>query len=204
MAEAVATQIIVYSDLNCPFCFTLSEWLEDLGAADQVLWHGIEHEAGLSEAIRRTEGYQHELREEVEQVSRRDPELGLNLPPYRPNSALGLAALVSLESLPLTQQARARARLYRALWREGLDISAPEILTDNLAEFGVKNVSDMDTARERVSERTQIWRAAQYSRIPVMVAPTGQVHVGLGTKKQVRIFLGSALFSAVRDGACQA
>jgi predicted DsbA family dithiol-disulfide isomerase len=35
---------VLYTDLNCPFCYATEERIEALGLVDAVEWRGIEHE----------------------------------------------------------------------------------------------------------------------------------------------------------------
>ena len=41
--ELQSSRILVISDFNCPYCFTLNEWLNQLGVAERVYWVGVEH-----------------------------------------------------------------------------------------------------------------------------------------------------------------
>jgi len=43
----LSARVVVISDFNCPYCFTLNEWLAALGLADQVRWVGVEHKPHL-------------------------------------------------------------------------------------------------------------------------------------------------------------
>ena len=42
-----SSRVLVFSDFNCPFCFTLNEWLEAEGLGSMVRWVGIEHRPDL-------------------------------------------------------------------------------------------------------------------------------------------------------------
>lgn len=41
------SRILVVSDFNCPYCYTLNEWVHLLGAGARVRWVGIEHRPDL-------------------------------------------------------------------------------------------------------------------------------------------------------------
>ena len=190
---------VVYSDLNCPFCFALSEWLEAWGASRDVLWRGVEHEPHLRIPAAPTHAEQEALRREVEDVQRRAPGVGVVLPSSRPSSGPALAALAQLAE-GSAEAATARTRVFRALWRDGRDISQRVVLSELLGDLGV-DVDALDP--EPVRQATAAWRHRGWDRIPVIESGTGALYLGLGEPRLLDIFLGSALFDIERGGVCR-
>ena len=41
-------RVTLFTDLNCPFCYSTEQRLERLGVGDQVAWRGVEHEPELT------------------------------------------------------------------------------------------------------------------------------------------------------------
>ena len=40
-------RVTLFTDLNCPFCYSTEQRLERLGVSGQVAWRGVEHEPEL-------------------------------------------------------------------------------------------------------------------------------------------------------------
>jgi len=199
------TRFNVVGDLNCPFCHTLNEWLNELGYGDSVDLWGIDHMPGLTREVAATQEAQNQLRSEFKDVSEHlCSELTMVLPSLRPSSTLALAILVRLEFNETPERvAAARRLLFEALWHHGLDFSEPEIIKAQLHDFELGDMNDLDKELAIVTERTQTWKNFGIDLIPSIIAPTGAKYVGLGTKKALRVFLGSALFSSERAGGCK-
>jgi predicted DsbA family dithiol-disulfide isomerase len=198
-------RLTAVGDLNCPFCYTLNEWLNELGYGNSVDLWGIDHMPDLTKEIAVTSEAQQQLKNEFERVNEKlCGEFVLNLPCQRPSSTLALATLVRIAATePAERVANARQRLYRALWVHGLDFSDPDIIKQQLHDFDLGDLDDMSKERDIVSQRTATWKDFNIDLIPAIIAPTGAKYVGLGTKKALKVFLGSALFSSEREGGCR-
>ena len=196
------TTITVYSDLNCPYCFTLNEWLHRSGVADRVHWLGIEHEAGLSTQDLKSESAMEALRAEVADVRERDSQLTIRVPSWRYPSGPALAALHRATELDPAKAAAFRREIFRALWIDDRDIADLVVLGALSESCGLPSGLLNPNSVSAVAAVTAEWEFVPVDRIPSISAPTGTWHVGLGTEKQVSVFLGSALFDAKFDGSC--
>ena len=198
------TRITAVGDLNCPFCFALNEWIDELGYGSVVSYIGIEHLADLTPEKAATKAAIDMMKAEFDQVCERTcGDLQLALPARRPSSALAMAVLIRVEANEPDRVAEARSRLFRALWRHGLDFSKPEILLEQLHDFDLGNLSDMNREIALVAERTHNWINGEINYIPAIISPTGVNYIGMGTKKALKVFFGSALFSSQHEGVCK-
>src|SRR5919107_1498001 len=87
---------VLYTDVNCPFCYATETRLEALGVQDQVEWRGVEHEPDLPVPMVRDDAeLNEEVADEVEQVRSRAPEVPIEVPTGKPNTARAIAAAVA-------------------------------------------------------------------------------------------------------------
>jgi len=196
------TAITVYSDLNCPYCFTLNEWLHRSGVAERVHWLGVEHEAGTSPDELKAPAAMDALRTEVADVRQRDSELTIRVPSWRYMSGPALAALHRASELNRAKATEFRRKLFWALWMEDRDISDPEAIDGLARSCGLPGDMLNEDSTAAVAAATADWELVKADRIPSISAPTGTWHIGLGTERQVSVFIGSALFDATFDGSC--
>ena len=86
-------RVTLFTDLNCPFCYSTEQRLERLGVSGQVAWRGVEHEPELPVPMARDDlEIAAELAAEVEAVRSRAPEVAIAVPPGKANAAAGLLA----------------------------------------------------------------------------------------------------------------
>ncbi|KAA0273285.1 MAG: hypothetical protein EDQ89_05320, partial [Acidobacteria bacterium] len=122
---------ILYSDFNCPYCYATHERLERLGLHDRVRWRGVQHSPELPRPMRAAAGpFAAELAREVESIRLRAPEVPIELPTGKPNTgpAIELAAAAGGEAA-----GGLVLGLYRRFWRDGEDLSDPDVLAAALA-----------------------------------------------------------------------
>ena len=93
----MTTRVIVISDFNCPYCFTLNEWVESFGAGGRIRWVGIEHRPDLPTHGDNRPEDQVQLQKEVDDVQKRAPEVGLVRPAVWSNSRSALLVQNALE-----------------------------------------------------------------------------------------------------------
>ena len=55
-----------------------------------------------------------------------------------------------------------------------------------------------------VRERTSRWLSGEINYIPAILSPTGVNYIGMGSKKALKVFFGSALFDSRHEGVCKA
>ncbi len=197
-STAPGTRTLLYSDLNCPFCYVLYERLWARGLQAELEWRGVEHEPGLPAVPAPGPDDVAELRAEVEEVRRRVPSAELTMPRFRPNSRRAIDAVRALGTLDLSAARRLTLALYRALWRQGRDISSPRVIEALCGEIGI----EVPPPAEAGVDWTAAWRGAGYRRIPVMVTPSGSTLLGLPGEREVEVFLASGLYSAANDAVC--
>jgi len=200
----LSARVVVISDFNCPYCFTLNEWLADLGLADQVRWVGVEHKphlpSGLDQPNRPDD--LSTLRQEVSDVSVRAPEVGVNLPPVWINSHRALLVQAALEDEAPEVAHRFRQEVFRRFWREGLDISAEAELEAALEAAGV-SLDEGAFFDEQELATTTDWWLQELDRIPCMLAPTGARHLGLQDRPAVESFVLGALREPPPGAGCR-
>ena len=204
-SELPTTAITAVGDLNCPFCFALNEWIDELGYGSSVSYFGIEHLAELTPEKAATPAAFAEMKAEYDKVLEKScGDVALTLPAKRPSSALAIATLLRVESIAPERLGDARTRLFRALWREGLDFSKPEVIREILRDFDLGNSDDMSAELAVVRERTRKWLSGEINYIPAILSPTGVNYIGMGSKKALKVFFGSALFDSRHEGVCKA
>lgn len=192
-----SARILVVSDFNCPYCFTLNEWIERLGRSGQVRWVGIEHRPTLPLAGENSSEDAVLFSAEVTDVHKRAPELGRLTAKTWVNSNAAVLLQNAVEDEYPDLAPILRARIFRSYWREGLMISQDEVLRQICQEIGIP---ELETEKEYLEELT-VWWADELDRIPCMLAPTGLSHLGLQSFSAVKSFLDAAIhYSSVGPG----
>ena len=123
--ELQSSRIVVISDFNCPYCFTLNEWLNQLGVAERVYWVGVEHKSHLPfdfSATNQLDDYT-TLLKEVADVQRRAPEVEVQLPPVWVNSHHALLLQAAVEADEPSLAAPLRTAIFRSFWRDQCNIA---------------------------------------------------------------------------------
>ena len=189
---------VVFSDFNCPYCFTLNEWLSELGAASRVRWVGIEHRPELPMTGGNLVPDAQQLALEVADVGRRAPEVGVVRPPYWCNSRPALLLQNAVEVDAPESAHTLRRRLFRRYWLEGVPLCDATALAEELAQFPETE----PTAEVAELDRLTAWWRAHVDRIPAMFAPTGVVHLGLQDRETVRRFVETAIAPAAPGPGC--
>lgn len=192
------TQVLVVSDFNCPYCFTLNEWLEDIGAGARVRWVGIEHRPDLPNHGPNREPDVNTLAREVADVQGRAPEVQVVRPGSWQNSRSALLVQNALEDDAPELAHRVRTTIFRRYWQQGGEMSE-QVVAEALAEHGL---AEPEPEPDHLAELTRWWKAA-LDRVPCMLAPTGVVHRGLQDVQAVRSFVNSALHSAGEGPGCR-
>jgi hypothetical protein len=189
---------LVFSDFNCPYCFTLNEWLSELGVASRVRWVGIEHRPELPRKGANGEPDARQLEVEVADVSRRAPEVGVRSPPFWCNSRPALLLQNAVEVDTPESAHELRRRLFRGYWLDGVALCDDEAIASELARFPE---TDLEAEGGELDRLTAWWRA-HVDRIPAMFSPTGVVHLGLQDRETVRRFVEAAIAPASPGPGC--
>jgi len=194
----LTSRIIVISDFNCPYCYTLNEWLYELGASHRVRWIGVEHRPTLPVDGVNSELDHQTLSSEVEDVQARAPEVEVAQPKTWVNSHYALLYQNALEDDDPERAPALRRAIFQAYWREGKAISREDTIKQLCLDHGV---SLPELEPEYLDELSAWWKD-NLDRIPCMIAPTGIAHLGLQDKRAVSAYLNSALRETTAGPGC--
>ena len=194
-----AEKVELFVDLNCPFCFCQVERVMRLRLFGRVLWKGIEHEPSLPLIAELDHPLAKSIREELRLLQEREPDFAVIDPGVRPNVRLALDALTFIQEVEPTLFWPMLQKFYRALWRDGLDISRADVVFA-LAERNGLKLSVTEEQMKRRSSYTEAWLKGPFEeRLPAARSHHGAVLLGLNEEKRFELFLNSGLFSK-RDG----
>lgn len=203
MDPKFSTRTVVYSDLNCPFCYALHERLLAMDVLDQLLWCGIEHDPTLPMAgDPATPDQQRQLTAELAALRMRAPEISLSTPTNRPNSRPATLAIAAARTRDPVRSNKLRTLVFRALWRDGRDISDADVIADLCAQVGLPDLEITAAVERDAATWTRAWRDANFNRIPVMVSGTGSHLLGLTSRRELEVFLDATLYSAETPDSC--
>jgi diguanylate cyclase (GGDEF)-like protein len=184
-----ANKLIVYADLNCPFCYALHERLMDAGSLSQVEWRLIEHVPQSNFSTQDVQ-VQSELSTEIKRLKLLAPEISIKMPPGRPKTLAANELLTELQHQAAQNTGLLRGLLYRALWVEGRDISDPRILDELLTIAGLERPSISQASHDTLKTWQEEWELGDFSRnIPAMVTSDGNKLLGLPTSSFLAFFL---------------
>jgi diguanylate cyclase (GGDEF)-like protein len=171
MAEV--STITVYGDFNCPFCYALNERLQVHARETTIRWRSVQHVPNVgSQAPSFQE--QAQLTAEVSSVRKRAPELEIVTPESRPNSAAASRLMTAAQSRDLPGVDSLRLLIYRALWRDGRNISDPTVLDELVGDAGMALFDAGPEDDATMEEWQQIWEWGDFDRrIPSMESDNG-------------------------------
>lgn len=202
--ELQSSRIVVVSDFNCPYCFTLNEWLNALGMASRVYWVGVEHKPHLPLEFSDTNQPDDltTLHHEVEDVKRRAPEVGVQLPPVWVNSRAALLLQAAVEAEEPALAAPLRTAIFRRFWCEQANIAHGHDLLACEQQAGVPADAERFRDAEQLARISAWWRE-ELDRIPCMLAPSGARHLGLQDRPAVEAFVLGALHDPPPGASCR-
>ena len=176
----------LYSDFNCPFCYALHERLRDLHLLARCDWRGVQHAPHLPRPMKPWQGSLNaELRHEVALVQRLAPGLPIVLPPGKPHTGAAIDRAILLLRRDRVRGMEFVRLAYIAFWREGKDLSDPEVLDQLTAEPSKGSAAEnLRTAREWESS----WQETGQSGVPLIVSPDGNLLIGCQPAEQVVAF----------------
>jgi predicted DsbA family dithiol-disulfide isomerase len=193
------SRVLVISDFNCPYCFTLNEWIHELGASELVRWVGVEHRPDLPEQGANTSADRKLLLDEVSDVQRRAPEVGALRPEVWINSRYALLVQNAVEDEAPELAPVVRRGIFQRIWRSGSAVELYAAVSETLAEVGLEPPEVEDDWLDELSG----WWKTHLDRIPCMVGPTGVAHRGLQDRASVQAFLQSALRTGSIGPGCR-
>jgi len=197
-------KVVVYADLNCPFCFALHERLISENHINNVEWRCIEHAPDIRFDIN---DYlmQSELSEEVTKVRVLAPEVTIMIPRARPNTSEATKLVIEAHKSDPQKALTLRTLCYRELWIKGNDISDAKTLESLLleAEIEVNDISK-DTLEQLKSWQKE-WEEGDFSRnIPAVISKEGNKLLGLPSSSILNAFFqgDTSHTDDVYDGVC--
>lgn len=144
-----------------------------------------------------------DLSSEVFTVRHRAPEVPIYLPPFRPNTGLATGVHAALQTEDPALAGRFRARVYRALWVEGRDISEPAEIDAMLGELGVETLP-VPSPQEDLDAVQVAWEQGPYDRrIPTLAGADGRTLLGLSGPDEISAFLEGRLGGSRTSGVCE-
>ncbi len=200
------TKLVVYGDLNCPFCFALDQRLAARGGGRNVEWQLVEHAPQLP--TRREDATPDELEElacELDALAERAPDVEIRCPPFRPNSRRAIVAVAEARRIDPLRADALRSALFRALWIEARDIADEDTVAELAAASGLPRpgTSHPVEAAEDAQRWTSTWRATNWNRIPCMITDADTKLLGLAPVQRLELFLRSGLFSSTTEDHCR-
>jgi hypothetical protein len=195
----LSSQVLVFSDFNCPYCFALNERLDALGLADKVRWIGIEHRPDLPHGPCNAQADVDKLAFEVADMLRRAPDVQAHQPHAWLNSRHALLIQNAIEDDAPERAHELRRAIYRTYWQN------PAGTLDEAALQGILDAMELalpEVEPDHLDELTALWRR-RFDRIPAMLAPTGATHLGLQDATSVARFIGSALQDSLDGPGCR-
>lgn len=172
-------QLIVYADLNCPFCFALHERLLRLGQLHLIEWRTIEHAPKIAFSTTDFQ-MQSELTSEVTKVRQVAADVNIIVPPGRPNTHLAIELVQAAYKIDPEKALQLRIQIYQALWYEGLDFSNETLLARFVSDVGLPPLTVNASVRQKLDSWQDEWEHGDYSRnIPALVTTDGNKLLGL-------------------------
>ena len=172
--------VTLFTDLNCPFCYATEQRLRQLGVSGQIAWRGVEHEPDLPVPMALDEpDIAAELAAEVESVQSRAPEVAITVPPGKANTAAGLLATAAALRLDPERGAAFREAVYTAFWRDGRDVSDPDVLDELARELGLPSVRPRPEDTLTVASWRVEWERSPLRGVPLLVREDGETVYGL-------------------------
>ena len=172
----------VYSDFTSAECYGLNEQLVTLGVSGNVQWRGVQHEPALPLPMRMLDRRALDrIEDEITEVRRRVDGVVMHLPRGKPNT---LKAIVAVASVMRQQPARAavfRDALYRAYWRDGVDLSVMAELQHVADLAAVPRFVELDhpDAEEMVENWDLDWATERLGGVPRVIRGDGKILWGL-------------------------
>ena len=183
-------EVVLYTDLNCPFCYATEQRLEALDAHDLVEWRGVEHEPDLPvPMLTDDEELNAELADEVAQVRSRAPEVEIAQPPGKSNTAHALEFTAAAERTDPDRGRQVRNAIYRAFWAQGRDISDHEVLAQIAREYGLRDVEVRSEDKLRVTSWRLDWERSPLRGVPLLARSDGEVLYGLKDSQTLADFV---------------
>lgn len=179
--NAPTAPIIVFADLNCPFCYALSETLDKQNLMMHTYWMLIEHAPATTTPWTPAGPVLHQtLRSEVETVQSRCPGLQVCVPTGQPNTSLPILAVADAYRRSVKVGLDLKLRLQRALFIDNQDIGSKYVVNRVRGMLGLGPLELSPELRPISEEWQKRWAAVPKKMIPTMLTRDGVYRYGLG------------------------
>ena len=181
----------IYTDFTCAECYALNEYLASFGVGASLRWKGVQLEPTLPQMIRYLDrrGLAR-LEDEIDEVKRRTRDLPFTLPRFKPNSRRAIVAVASVMRKHPSRAAAFRNALYRAYWRDGVDLSLPAELQNLADTAGVPRLVELDhpDAQEAADVWEVDWATERLGGVPRVIRGDGKILWGLKPAAELATF----------------
>jgi signal transduction histidine kinase len=200
LSRDVPCMVEIFSDLRCPSCFVLNEWLDESNLSHLVRWRGVEQMPTMTRELGGSPAIRERLAKELKRVGAVAPGVRMEQPKQVSNTRRALAALERVRCEHPARAPEARRTVYRAIWHDKRDVTDWPAVVDVLPGFGVEQMDDSSPEMEAVVAATTEWRRDGQNRIPMLksAAGTNQWH-GLGQRAELMAFVGAELDGFAAD-----
>ena len=184
-------EFTVYSDFTSAECYGLNEQLVSLGVSADVRWRGVQVDPTLGVPMRSLDRRALDrIEDEITEVQRRVDGVLMHLPRGRPKT---LKAIIAVASVMRQQPARAavfRDALYRAYWRDGVDLSVMAELQRVADLASVPRFVQLDhpDAEEMVENWDLDWATERLGGVPRVIRGDGKILWGLKPMHEATAF----------------
>jgi diguanylate cyclase (GGDEF)-like protein len=196
---------VVFTDLNCPFCFAVHERLVRWALADSVQWRLVEHASHIIDGPL-TMAQEALLAKEVASVHHRAPDVEIALPARRCSATRANRLLLEVQQRSPEAAPSLRTALYRAIWQDGLDVDDDVVLTTLLQREGLPALNEMnlEDSPSLLDTWQEEWQTGDFDcSIPIMThPPTGRFQIGLGTERSLAEFLRGERTNVLDGAVC--
>jgi predicted DsbA family dithiol-disulfide isomerase/anti-sigma regulatory factor (Ser/Thr protein kinase) len=194
LSRQMPSRIQVFADLQCPFCYVLSEWLEEGNLGHLVRWKGVELHPGVSPEDGSSSEIHQKLDQKLERLHRISPSITIKKPETISNTKRAMAALERIRQREPWRGPEARQLLYRAIWQDGRDVTEWSAIRQILEDFHLDELDDTSTELKSVDASTQEWRTRGEDRIPMLVPENQQsLWHGLGERSELMRYIDAQL-----------
>ena len=181
----------VYSDFTCAECYGLNEQLVALGVSGAVQWRGVQHEPAAPVPMRVLDRRAlDQLEDEITEVRRRTGDIVMHLPRGKPNTSKAIIAVASVMRQQPSRAAVFRDELYRAYWRDGVDLSVMAELQRVADLAAVPRFVELDhpDADEMVENWDLDWATERLGGVPRVIRGDGRILWGLKPLSEATAF----------------
>jgi 2-hydroxychromene-2-carboxylate isomerase len=185
----------VYSDFTTPECYALNEQFVALGMSGTVKWRGVQHDPGLPVPMREPgRRAVRQLEDEIEETRRRAPGIEIKLPLGKPNTSRAIVAVASVARTHPGRAAELCTALFRAYWRDGVDLSVTAELQRIAEAAKVPGFVELDHPDAvALAESWEVdWSVARLGGVPRVIRGDGKILWGFRSRDETAAFFGVA------------